>query len=257
MRKIKYLTLLMILSLVFVACSNGQDSEKAKYDPEKKITAETISAKEYKNIDQAGFYINNKGKLLTKDQVKDYKIVEWYYDPVCPSCKELKEKSKDILFDAIGDKTVIKYQPLSFLGRPRDASPDYISYSDTIQGIILSMAEKDPDLVYQYMSKVINDQFEQDMQKLTTKQDQDNKLKDAYEKDLQGKHWDEIMAGVDDAIVTVKNFTKFTANNEELKKKTFDGNIQVPLLYVQGSDKALDVYDVNQDIEKLFRSEFK
>lgn len=261
LKRMKNLLYILSLLLVLSACSSEQkeESKQEKNNEISEIIKENIDSKDFSYIDNGGFYINNKGEGVKKSDVKDQKIVYWYFDPKCPYCIQLEQLTKNYLGDIMGDNTLIKYMPLSFLGRPKDEDPNnrVVTYSDMITGVVVSMAENDPDLVYGFLQEVMDHQFIEDLSKLESTEEQDNMVKDIYENKLNGNKWSEIQQDIQAARQTVFNLTEYTSQNEELKSKTPDGDIKVPLILVEGEDKIIPLSEDSEQIRAILEEKLK
>ncbi|MGX7072262.1 hypothetical protein HIF96_01365 [Helcococcus kunzii] len=261
MKKIIKISLIFVLLFALSACSNNKETEQesTKESSEEKIKINEIDKSEYKNIENGGFFVNNKGVVVDKKDTQGYKIVEWYFDPLCPSCMQIEEKTSPYLFGIMGKKTLINYKPLTFLGRPKNDDPKNpaITYSDVMSSIILSMAENDPELVSKYIVKVVNKNFVDSISKLNDTEKQNEAMKNVYTKDLSGTKWDKIKEDMDKTMITARNLTNYVKNDEELKEKTLDGSLSVPLIYVRGEEKILDIYQENMDYRPLLEEKLK
>lgn len=248
MKKIKILIVVLAISLSLVACSTQKSNTKV---------VENVNAKEYKNIDNGAFYVNNKGIVISKEDSKKYsKIVEWYFDPLCSHCVLLETEVSPYITEIMGENTLIKYVPMSFLGRPKGSDEIFISYSDTISSNILSIAENDPENVFKYIKEVVNQSFIDKISKIESKEEQDKIIEEIYTKTLSGKKLDSLKNSFNDSLKTVRNSTKSISKNEELKSKTASGKISVPLVYVVGEDKAL-IFEEGQNPRKLLEEKLK
>lgn len=266
MKKLINIILIMLLSFLLVACTNDTNKngdntgkETAKETSENKIKLEEIDQSEYKYIENGGFFVNNQGIVIDKKNTEGYKIVEWYFDPLCPSCMQLEQATSPYLLEIMGDKTLINYKPMTFLGRPKDEDPNnpIISYSDVMSSIILSIAENDPELVNKYIIKVINPDFVDSISKLNDTEKQNEAMKKIYTEELSGKKWDQIKSKMDEKMTTSRNLTNYIKNDQELKSKTLDGKLSVPLIYVRGEEKILDIYEENMDFRPLLEKKLK
>lgn len=232
MKKVKILIAALFVSLSLVACTSQKEKNNT-------VITETDSSN-YKYIENGAFYINKKGEVISKTEAKNYKkIVEWYFEPLCPHCIVLESEVSPYLLDIMGEETLIKYVPLSFLGRPKNSDESFVSYSDTIAANIISIAEHDPKNTFQYIKEVINQSFFDKISKLADKNEQDKAIEEVYTKTLSGTKLAEIKKSFDTSLKTVRSTTKFTSKNEDLKSKTESGRVTVPLVYVVGEDKAL------------------
>lgn len=226
MKNKKILVLVLALSLLVVACG-------------KKISKDEIDGGDtFKYVDQGGFYLNNKNEAVPVEEAKNKKIVEWYTEPICLSCVELGDETKPYLKDIQDDDTLIKYVPLTFLGKT--GAEGEVTYSDVITGIWLSMAEHDPELVGEFYDLTSSEEW---LNKLQESPNQNQTIHEAYAVTLSGKNWDKIFGDLEKFMQISKNSTEYIKTDKELASKTKDGTITTPTLYVQGAEKVVDVHD--------------
>lgn len=269
MKKLMTLLLFILMSFAMVACSNQNETKEESVSETKSETSneasknelklEDIDQKEYINIDKGGFYVNNKGQVVPKSDIEGYKIVEWYFEPICPHCLALEEETKEYLNEIMGEKTLIKYMPLSFLGRPKneDLQNRVVTYSDMMTSLINSMVENDPENVTKFMKIVLNEKFIDKLSVLNTVEERSEAIKKVYIEELSGKNWEKIESEMGSYTYTVYNLTRYTGQNDELKSKTPDGTISVPLIYVQGEEKILPINEENIDVRKILEEALK
>lgn len=226
MKNKKLLVLVLVLSLLIVACG-------------KKMAKDEIDGGEtFKYVYQGGFYLNNKNEAVPVEEAKNKKIVEWYTEPICPFCVKLNDTTKEYKKDIQNDNTLIKYVPLTFLGKT--GMEGEVTYSDVITGIWLSMAEHDPELVGKYYELTSNEEW---LNKLQESPNQNQTIHEAYAITLSGKNWDKIFGDLEKFMQISKNSTEYIKTDKELASKTKGGKLTTPTLYVQGAEKAVDIYD--------------
>lgn len=221
MKKIKLLALVLGLSLALVACGQKEDSTNTTNEATVTPTAE------FTNISEGGFYVNNKGDVVPPSEVGEKKVLEWIFEPACPGCIALETDAKNYIADIQGENTLIKYIPISFLGRS-ESNPDFVTYSDKAVGIINAMAQVDPTIVQKYISKTLDSVY---VALHYDKTDQLPAFKETYES-LGGTKWDQIVADMEsgkkiafDKIVQIRD-------DKELIAKIPDGVLATPLLHV-------------------------
>lgn len=249
MKKIKIVVAALLICLSLAACSIQKNNTNTNVVEN--------NSKELKYIDNGAFYVNNKGIVISKEDSKKYsKIVEWYFDPLCPYCVVLETEVNSYITDIMGKNTLIKYVPMSFLGRPKGSDETFISYSDTISSNILSIAENDPENGFKYLKEVMSQTFLDKISKLEKKEEQDKVIEEAYTKKLSGKKPDLIKSLFKDSLKIVRNSTKSISKNEELKSKTTSGKISVPLVYIVGEEKAL-VFEEGKNPRPILEEKLK
>lgn len=249
MKKLKYIFFLILSLLLIVACENKKEKEESKSEVDKSISANSFD----EVIKDGGFYFNNKGKVVPVREVKDQKILEWYSEPRCPHCHTLEQQVKDYLLEIMGDNTLIKYNPISFIGRKKD-DPSHVTYSDDLSGLMLAIAKNDPNIAYPFMKEVQTEIY------ATLNYENSSRLKafeDTYKK-LGGKKWDEINKDLKEATRIVFENTQSLPSNEKVKSKTKTGIIETPLLFLQNEDKAFDYVNASStEIKKALEERLK
>lgn len=249
MKNIKYIAFFILILMLLVACGNKKEKEESKSEIDK--VASTNNFDEV--IKDGGFYFNNKGKVVPVSQVKDQKILEWYSEPRCPHCHTLEQQVKDYLLEIMGDNTLIKYNPISFIGRKKD-DPSHVTYSDDLSGLMLAIAKNDPNVAYPFMKEVQTELY------ATLNYENSSRLKafeDTYKK-LGGKKWDEVYTDIKAATKIVLDHTKSLLSNQNVISKTKKGRIQTPLLFLQSEDKAFDYVNASPtEIRKALEERLK
>lgn len=238
MKNTKLLLLFLVVSILVVACNKVTEEEKKVEDDK------------FTYVDNGGIFVDNKGHAVPKSEIKGKKIVRWYTEPLCPYCLNLEAKTKDYIMDVQGDTTLIKYIPLSFLGS-RGVEGE-VTYSDVISSMVLSIAENDPQVVGKFMHTVLTNEFVDAIQK---EKDQDAYIRKAYT-DVGGTKLKEVEEDMKTLMEVVKKTTDYTRNDKELAKKTPNGNLTVPILWVEGEEKTIDV-SLDQDFRPLFEEKLK
>lgn len=231
MKNIKLLLLLLAVLILGIACN--------------KTTVVDKKENEFTYVDNGGIFVDNKGHAIPISQTKGKKIVRWYTEPLCPYCLNLEVKTKDFLMDVQGDNTLIKYMPLSFLGST--GVEGQVTYSDVITSMVLSIAENDPQVVGKFMHTVLTNEFVETIQQQS---DQDAFIKKAYE-DAGGSKLKEVEEDMPKFMEVVKNTTSVTRTDKELANRTPNGKLTVPLIWIEGEEKILDLSD-NTDFKALF-----
>lgn len=226
MKKIKIILLVTIVAIFATACSNQMKIE------------EVDAGQSFTYVKDGGFYLDNKGIAVPVAETEGKKVLEWYTEPICPYCLTLEEVTSPYLYDIQGDNTLIKYFPLTFLGGK--GIEGEVTYSDVMSGLLLSMAENDPEMVGKYLHKVNNQEF---LNQLQSASNQDEFIHQTY-LDLEGTKWNEIQADLKTFMDITDRNTEFARRNKELASKTVDGRLTTPTLYIQGEEKALDLTDI-------------
>lgn len=228
MKKIKMLVIFAFVMLTAVACGE-------------KMTADDIDGEnQFTYVDNGGFYVNNEGKAVPSSEAEGKKIVEWYTEPLCPYCLRLDAQVSPYLYDIQGEDTLIKYMPLSFIGKT--GVEGEITYSDRMTAIWFSMAENDPDMVAAYKHLTATEDFINDIQNAP---DQNLFMEEAYTVTLEGEKWDEIEADLETFLEVSRNATEYSRRNKELASKIPGGSVVTPTLYVQGEDEVVNLETEN------------
>lgn len=244
MKRRKLTLLLALVSLFLVACGN-----KTNDTAEEVLDTESFNAV----VQDGGFHINNKGKVVNVSDVKDQKVLEWYLEPRCPDCHVLEEETSPYLLDIMGDNTLIKYYPITFIGRSKD-NPSLVTYSDDLSGLILSIAKNDPDIAYPFLQKVVTQLY-------ATLNYENSKRMEAFQatyKELGGTKWDQVYADIKSGTKIALDKTNALRTDEELISKTPNNRIATPLLYLVGEEKAFGFIgstsdQIREELEKRLK----
>lgn len=226
MKNLKLLGLLLVLSFTLIACSN----KSTTYDETIQNVDLAKAQSEFTNIQDGGFYVDNTGKVVSPSEAEGKKVVEWYFEPVCPGCLKLETEAKTYLHEVQGENTLIKYYPISFLGKSQD-NPAFVTYSDKMTGIMLSMAQHDPDLVQKFIKSVMSEVY---VSLHYTKETHLPEFEKSY-KELGGQNWDKIATDMSKGTVIAANTLSSLRDNEDMKAKA-GGRLSTPLLYEVGAD---------------------
>lgn len=238
MKNIKLLLLLLAVLILGVACN--------------KMTEDDVDGKgnEFTYVDNGGIFVDNKGHAIPKSQTEGMKIVRWYTEPLCPYCLKLEDATKDYIMDVQGDNTLIKYIPLSFLGG-RGIEGE-VTYSDVISSMALSIAENDPEVLGKFMHTVFTNEFVEAIQK---EADQDAYIRKAYT-DAGGTKLTEVEEDMPIFMEVVERSTSYTRTDKALAKRTPNGKLTTPMIWVEGEEKTIDV-SLDQDFRSLFEEKLK
>lgn len=239
MKKIKLVLILVLSMCFFVACN--------------KMTEDQIDGEgnTFSYINNGGFFVNNQGHAVPVEQAKDYKIVRWYTEPLCPYCLALEDASRDYIRDVQGDNTLIKYIPLSFLGG-RGIEGE-ITYSDMMSAMIMSIAENDPEKVGDFMHIVLSNEF---VEQIQLESDQNGFIRKAYVDGVGGEKLAEVEADIEKFMEVIDRSTQYTRTDKDLAKKTPNGKLTTPMIWVEGEEKTIDV-SLDQDFRPLFEEKLK
>lgn len=238
MKNIKLLLLLFAVLILGVACN--------------KMTEDDVDGEgnEFSYVDNGGIFVDNKGHAIPKSQTEGMKIVRWYTEPLCPYCLNLEDATKDYIMDVQGDNTLIKYIPLSFLGG-RGIEGE-VTYSDVISSMVLSIAENDPEVVGKFMHTVLTNEFVEAIQQ---EADQDGYIRQAYT-DAGGTKLSEVEEDLPVFMEVVERSTNYTRTDKALAKRTPNGKLTTPMIWVEGEEKTIDV-SLDQDFRPLFEEKLK
>lgn len=237
MKKIKVSLLLLFIMIVAVSCNKMQESD---IDGENKFTY----------VNNGGVFIDNKGHAVPISEIEGKKIVKWYTEPLCPYCLTLEDRTREYIRDVQGDNTLIKYIPLSFLGS-RGIEGE-ITYSDVISSMVLSIAENDPEVVGDFIHTVMSTDFVNAIQK---ESNQNEFIKNAYI-NAGGTKFNEVQKDLQVFMEVVKRSTEYTRTDKELAKRTPEGKLTTPMIWVEGEEKTIDV-SLDQDFRSLFEEKLK
>lgn len=226
MKKIKFIILMVLVALLAIGCQQMKIEE---------VDGEN----QFEYVKDGGFYLNNMNVAVPVAEAQNMKIMDWYTEPICPYCLEIEAETSPYLKDIQGDNTVIRVVPLTFLGRT--GVEDEVTYSDVMTGIWLSMAENDPELVGEYYHTVATAEYLNELQKQSN---QNMYMQQTYE-ELGGEKWDDIIADLPVFMEVTTRSTEFSRRNKALARKTKNGRLTTPTLYVQGEEMALDVSDMS------------
>lgn len=224
MKKIKLVLLVVLVALLAVGCQQMKIEE---------VDGEN----QFEYVKDGGFYLNNMNVAVPVSQTENLKIMDWYTEPICPYCLTLEEETSSYLTEIQGDNTVIRVVPLTFLGRT--GVENEVTYSDVITGIWLSMAENDPEMVGKYYHKVATEEY---LNELQQQPNQNVFMQQTYE-ELGGEKWNKIIADLPVFMEVTTRSTEFSRRNKTLARKTHNGRLTTPTLYVQGEDMALNLDD--------------
>lgn len=237
MKKIKVSLLLLFVMIVAVSCNKMQESD---IDGENKFTY----------VNNGGVFIDNKGHAVPTSEIEGKKIVKWYTEPLCPYCLKLEDRTREYIREVQGDNTLIKYIPLSFLGSR--GVEDEITYSDVISSMVLSIAENDPEVVGDFVHTVMSTEFVNAIQK---ESNQNEFIKNAYI-NAGGTKFNEVQKDLEVFMEVVKRSTEYTRTDKELAKRTPEGKLTTPMIWVEGEEKTIDV-SLDQDFRSLFEEKLK
>lgn len=204
---------------------------------------------------EGGFFIiGSDMKPVTIEQIKTIpktKIVDWYFDPLCPSCVNLEMKMRDVNKD-ITQQMYIKYNPMTFMD---EASID--NYSKRSSGYILAVAEYSPEIAYSFLINVMNKDFYPFDERFTP----DSMYKELY-LSLGGTEetWKVISSKHEDFINEANKHSEEVFNDSYIINRTPEGKLYVPLIIVGESSYTLSfkgkrnapqffVEEVNKNLE--------
>ena len=238
MKRIKLLLLLMSVLILGVACN--------------KLTEDQVDGEvnEFTYVDNGGIFVDNKGHAIPRSQKEGKKIVRWYTEPLCPYCLDLEDATKDYIMDVQGDNTLIKYIPLSFLGG-RGIEGE-VTYSDSISSMILSIAENDPEVVGKFMHTVLTNEF---VEAIQNEDNQDEFIRKAYV-EAGGTKLTEVEKDIPVFMEVVKRSTNYTRTDKALAKRTPNGRLSTPMIWVEGEEKTIDV-SLDKDFRPLFEEKLQ
>ena len=273
MKRIKLVLLMIVFSLVLISCSkkNNQEVDKpvdTSEESNKEVTEESNKevteesdkevaeeVKDFKYIDNGSFYINNQGEVVTKDKIEDKKIAELYTEPRCPGCINVEEVLAGRYSELIGENTLIRIFPLTFIGKDKD-NPDLITYSDNLAAIYLAMAEVEPHLLTEYIGKTMNHLFATINYELEVDK-QLNAFKEAYE-GIGGSKWEDIEELIPDMRLISNNNIKTLINDDEMISRVPNGELRTPLLWVVGNEHTTNIHDNDkEEIAKTLKEALK
>ena len=118
--------------------------------------------------------------------------------------------------------------------------------------MVLSIAENDPEVVGDFMHKVMSTEFVNAIQK---ESDQDAFIKNAYI-NAGGTKFNEVQKDLEVFMEVVKRSTEYTRTDKELAKRTPEGKLTTPMIWVEGEEKTIDV-SLDQDFRSLFEEKLK
>lgn len=255
MKKIKTIIIMVLSLLILVACQNSkQESSKETKNEIKKETVETLS-KSYKNISDGGFYLDKSGKIISKADIKNQQIIEWYTEPRCPACITLETNFKEYSSDIMGESTLIKFTPLSFLGKDKE-KPELITYSDNLAAIYLALAEYEPKIAQKYIGETMTVLYSTTNAEKST-EEQLKAFKETYEK-LGGKDWGKIEKEIPKTMKIANLGVQELIQNEDMKKRVENGQLTTPLVWKRGTEKAIKIDpDKPEEIKKSLEEVLK
>lgn len=238
--KNKKLLILLTAGLLITGCVKKEETPVKSEEPaiEEKVEEEEtkkISAEDY------NFYIDKDGKVISKDEIGDKLIVNWYSEPLCSHCIELENQVKDHMSEILGDEAVVKYNFVSFLGG---------DYSDEAAGYLISVANNDPDVADSFIKKVMSKEFASVASTKGSIEERKDSFKKAYE-EVGGTKWEEVDKNRQAYSSIAIRETKVFTENSELAKIAGAENVFTPFVYVEGEEELLPTFEDEGVVEAL------
>lgn len=267
MKKIKFLVFVLLMSLVFVACSKNskvktdmikevEQKQEKKDDKKSEVSKKEEPQKVVKNAEylakNGSLYMDKNGNLVPTTEVAKYsKIIEWYFEPACPGCIYLESDLAPILSEIMGDKTLINYHPISFLGKISNNKQNIKTYSDVAGSMLLSIAKKDPANFNKFLVKIMNYKFVSSIDiktegKLNKKTEE---LEKVYKEIAGDKNLSEIKKEINTSFKLLQKATLDFSQNKEIISRTKKGSLSVPLLYSKVDKKIVDLLELGKNIK--------
>ena len=161
-----------------------------------------------------GSFVVQNGKIISFEKLGNNKVLHWYFDPSCSSCRKLHAYTHNDI-KKISDVMPIQFHPVNCLNNHQKNG-----YSLTAAALILSVAKNDKDNALDFMTAILDENFAPYT---------DDKILDEYKNVYHGEDWTTIQSDLDTMKQTIKE------NTNNLHDMTF------PSLIIGGNTDKIDL----------------
>lgn len=241
-----------VLLFTMAACSSNSKQVQTKPDAKTEVKKKETYKFEY--VSNSTFLVTKDGKLIKqKDLPKDAVMVDWYFDPYCPTCVKLegfvaKEGTKFYNEEGV----YYRYHPLSFLDKATqnkvvDGKKVKDGYSVEASSFILSVAEVKPEIAVNYMNKVLSvDFYPVEGQKSI------DSFKSLFVS-LKGTEdeWKKVVKLQKELKLENKKSTQKALDDVNLAKRSHDGSLYVPFILIGKEKQALNFESLDSSVDYI------